>query len=160
MCLLACTLHLGRECNRLAWQEIVFCISLPYKMRRTLYIPFLALLVTLFFSVTAMPHHHHRGVFCLEVEYCDVDELPNDTHTDHSGDSTHCLDYARGLTLKGPMLQLKDWSTSLMPVGLFDEYRLRPLLSYGRCYYAERSIPSITLLLVRPRGRRGPPSLL
>jgi len=37
-------------------------------------------------AVSAIPHHHHDGMFCMIMEHCEKDGNINDEHTHHHDD--------------------------------------------------------------------------
>lgn len=90
-------------------------------MKKKCYIAFMAFAVAVMLTAAFMPHHHHKGMLCTEVEYCEDDERYNDEHTGHNqGDTDHCIDKSDFITAKR-FTNIEDAGTNLLPIFILAE---------------------------------------
>lgn len=103
--------------------------SVAYMMRNKCYIAFMALAVAVMLTVTFLPHHHHNGMLCTEVEYCEDDGRYNDEHTGHSADHTHCIDDSDFIVAKRS-ISMDDYGMQLLPLFIIAEHLILYLDQY------------------------------
>ena len=101
------------------------------KIKEKCYIAFMAFAVAVMLTVTFLPHHHHNGMLCTEVVYCEDDGCYNDEHTGHShgDDNTHCIDKSDYIVAKRS-ISMDDYVEHFLPLFTIAEYLL---LDYD-CY--------------------------
>lgn len=90
-------------------------------MKKKLYIAFVAIAVILMMVATFLPHHHHDGMLCTTVEYCEDDGKYNDEHTGHSSDHTGCIEDSNFMVSKWGGISENDASSSLLPLFIIVE---------------------------------------
>lgn len=55
-------------------------------MKRKISILVVAVSVLIILVSAIMPHHHHRDLACIVMEFCQQDSAVNDVHTNHHAD--------------------------------------------------------------------------
>ena len=90
-------------------------------MKNKLYIAFMAFAVTVMLIATFLPHHHHNGMLCTTVEYCEDDGKYNDEHTHHSSDKhAKCIEDSDYLSSKWSVNE-NDAAASFLPLFIIVE---------------------------------------
>lgn len=124
----------------------------------------MAFAVAIMLTATFLPHHHHNGMLCTTVEYCEDDHKYNDEHTNHrsnNGDETKCLEHSDYLFSKRSLDNV-DVRANLLPLFVIAEQFLLCFDLYHKDirirYFSWQSLyQSAYVGLINTL--RGPPSL-
>ncbi len=106
----------------------------------------------------ALPHHHHRGAVCMEMECCAHTHAIDDRHTHHHGDCSTCQAESSFYLSKKSQTEHEEVAEGMQPAACISE---NTISFPTACNKAEWGL---VCFLCHCKGEttegRGPPSLI